>query len=440
MKLKKRKSSPIFHGWWTVWVTGIISGFGHGFYGLGISVFFKDISAELGINRALTSLAAGVGKLEGGVTSPLVGWLSDRFGPKYVIFSGICIAGTGMILMYFVSSLWDYTIVWGLFIGVGLNIGLTIAVDKALNDWFIIKRGLAQGTKFGLIGVGSVIVLPIVTMLVAKVGWRMTCLLWGSIMLICSPVAFMVVKQKRPEYYGLLPDGETARPNGSKAVPSKDAASRSGAEATAPEFYTDDEAEFTFKQAVKTRAYWFIAIAMGIQMFIMGGINIHLVPFLTDIGISRAEAGAMMGFMVFFTIPSRFFGGVLSDRVGKNNQNLLLAGVFLMQAVSILVLLASQSKAAIYIFLGLYGFASGATTPLFILTLGSYFGRKAFGTIFGSSMAIRAPISLVAPIFAGWIFDTTGSYTKAFMAFFSSAVTASLFIWWMKPVDNKADI
>ena len=54
----------------------------------------------------------------------------------------------------------------------GLNIGLTVAVDKALNDWFIFKRGLAQGTKFGLIGVGSAIVLPIVTLLVTKTGGR----------------------------------------------------------------------------------------------------------------------------------------------------------------------------------------------------------------------------------------------------------------------------
>jgi MFS family permease len=82
----KNKKNKIYFGWWTVMVTGIISGLGHGFYGYGISVFFKDIAHELGISRAVTSVAAGVGRLEGGVTSPVTGWPADRYGPKWVIF------------------------------------------------------------------------------------------------------------------------------------------------------------------------------------------------------------------------------------------------------------------------------------------------------------------------------------------------------------------
>ena len=67
----------IFFGGWTVFFTGILSCLEHGFRGSGISVFFKDIGAELGISRAITSLAAGIGRLEGGVTSPLTGWLCN---------------------------------------------------------------------------------------------------------------------------------------------------------------------------------------------------------------------------------------------------------------------------------------------------------------------------------------------------------------------------
>ena len=122
-------------------------------------------------------MAAGIGRLEGGVTSPFTGWLADRVGPKWIIFTGVCIAATGMILMNFISSVVTYMVVWGLIIGVGLNIGLTVAVDKALNDWFIARRGLAQGTKFALISIGSMIVLPIVTLLVTQFDWRSTCLI-----------------------------------------------------------------------------------------------------------------------------------------------------------------------------------------------------------------------------------------------------------------------
>lgn len=62
--------TPIYFGWWTVIVTGLVSGIGHGFYMYGLSIFFKDIAAELSLSRALTSLASGLGKLEGGLVSP----------------------------------------------------------------------------------------------------------------------------------------------------------------------------------------------------------------------------------------------------------------------------------------------------------------------------------------------------------------------------------
>jgi len=431
LKTETKKSPAIFFGWWTVLVTGVISGFGHGFYGYGISVFFKDLAAELGLNRAVTSLAAGIGRLEGGVTSPLVGWLSDKYGPKWVIFTGICLSGIGMILMNFVNSLWEYIVVWGIFIGVGLNIGLTVAVDKALNDWFILKRGLAQGTKFALIGVGSIIVLPVVTLLVTSFGWRFTCLIWGCLMLACSPLALIFVKQKRPEFYGLLPDGNK------KAIVN--------AEESDPESQNslvvlkeNEEIEFSFKQAFKTRAYWLLAVAFGMQMLILGGINIHLIPFLTDIGFDRARAGGLMTMMVFFTIPSRFFGGVLTDMVDKRNQNYLLAGVFLIQTLGLSIFLLFKSTLSVYIFLVLYGFSSGASTPLFILILGSYFGRKAFGSIFGSSMAVRAPISLFAPVFSGWIFDRTGSYVIAFTFFTICGVLAVLLMCLVRPAEKTS--
>lgn len=66
----------VFFGWWSVLFIGVISGLGYGFNIYGFSVLFKPIAAELGLNRAFTSLAAGIGRLEGGITSPLAGWLS----------------------------------------------------------------------------------------------------------------------------------------------------------------------------------------------------------------------------------------------------------------------------------------------------------------------------------------------------------------------------
>lgn len=416
----------IYFGWWTVLATGILSGAGHGFFAYGLSVFFKDLAAELGLSRAMTSVASGLGQLEGGLTSPITGWLADRYGPKYLVFLGVCLAGCGLILMHFIGSAIQYFLVWGLVVGVGLNLGLTVAVDKSLNDWFILRRGLAQGTKFALIGVAGVIVLPIVTVLVTRLGWRTTCLIWGFFLLCLSPLALIFVKQRRPEHYGLQPDGLKAAPPPANPTSPAD-------KADPPAASESLEIEFTFKQAIRTRTYWMMAVAFTCQMLILGGINIHIIPFLTDIGIERTQASAMMGMMVFFTIPARFFSGLGADLVGKHRLNYLLAAGYLAQAVGLTTFLLSRSTASVYVWLALYGISAGAGTPLFILILARYFGRKAFGSIFGGSMALRAPVALFAPVFSGWVFDTTGSYVRAFTVFALLALIAASIMFFVRP-------
>jgi cyanate permease len=312
-------------------------------------------------------------------------------------------------------------VAWGVLAGVGLNIGLTIAVDKTLTDWFIRKRGLAQGIKFGLIGVGGVVAIPIVTWLVTSQGWRTTCLLWGIIMLAGTPLIWLFVKQQRPEYYGLLPDG--AR------VESGLEASINGMIDRGIEYASSlQETEFTLREALRTRTYWFLAIAFSVQTMIIGGFNIHTIPFLTDMEIDPAVASGMMAMMVFFTIPGRFLGGVIADRIGKSRLQFLLAGAFFLQAVGIGTFILNQSMPALYVLLIFYGFSSGACTPIYLVILGRYFGRKAFGSILGSAFLFRAPISLVAPIYTGWVYDTRGSYIMAFSLFAALAAAATLLL------------
>ena len=111
--IKRKSPGKIFFGWWTVAVTGILTGLGMGLYTYGVSALFKPIASELNFSRATTAVATGIGRLEGGIEGPISGWLVDRFGPRYVIFVGICIAAAGLIAMNFITSLWAYYLVWG---------------------------------------------------------------------------------------------------------------------------------------------------------------------------------------------------------------------------------------------------------------------------------------------------------------------------------------
>jgi cyanate permease len=424
--IKKNRFSKIYFGWWTIIVTGIVSGLSLGFNNYGLSVMFKSISTDLKLSRTSTSWASAIGRLQAGMQAPVTGWLSDRFGSRWVIITGLFIVCSGLILMNYINSTWSFYVVWGTTVGIGSSMANALAVDKALTNWFIEKRGLAIGIRFVLIGVCGAIVLPVVTWLVGLEGWRTTCMIWAGVVFTGIPLSWYFVKQKRPEYYGLLPDGAKVESGSEKDINSM---INQGIEYAAG----FNEIEYTIRQAIKTRAFWLITIAWMCALPILGGFNLHCIPFLTDMGIDENVAGTMMAMMVFFTVPARFLGGFLSDRVKKEHQTYLVACAFFIQAMGISTFLFHQNVATMYVMLIMYGFGSGAPVPIRLSMGGRYFGRKSFASIQGTIGMLGAPISFMAPIFAGWIWDNHGSYVPAFQTYAVLATIASFLMLFVRP-------
>jgi hypothetical protein len=153
-----------------------------------------------------------------------------------------------------------------------------------------------------------------------------------------------------------------------------------------------------------TRAYWILAAVYAFQMVIAGGLTVHCIPFLTDMGINAALAGSMMGTMIFSTIPTRFLSGYLADRVKR--QEFLLAGAFALDAIGFAAFILWPTIPTAYLFLILYGLGTGAPTTLILVMQGRYFGRKAFGSIMGMANLFRMPGAILAPVYQGG-FDRT---------------------------------
>jgi len=426
LEITKRIAKPrIFFGWWTAVATGLLSGFGAGYRSQGFSVFLKPLSAELDLSRAATSAVSAVGTLEGGLAYPLAGWLSDKFGPRAVIFFGTCMFITGLGLMYFVNSLWLFVLTWGVLSGLGSTLSYSVAADKAVTNWFVKKRGLALGVRFMLWGVGSAIVLPIIGWLVATQGWRTTNLIWACVTLPTLAVIWFLIKPHRAEYYGLMPDGagiKVEAPTDSQLV-------NKGAEYAAE----IGEVEYTVRQAWKTRAFWFLLVSWTISQIVIGALSIHIIPFLTDTGIDTPVASGMMSLSVICTIPARFIGGAVADRIRKDRLQYLLAATFALLTVGITVLILNRSIGMLFCFLILYGLGSGAGTPLRLVIGSRYFGRKSFGSILGSMLMIQSLLGFVSPIYAGWIFDTTGSYNLVFISFSVLTAISTFIMLFVRP-------
>jgi sugar phosphate permease len=294
--------------------------------------------------------------------------------------------------------------------GLGNSLALTLPPDKALIDWFVTKRGRAFSIRFILISIVSAVCLPIITWMISTQGWRTSCLIWAGVMGITVPFVWVTIKQKRPEYYGLLPDGaKTQEDTKTEQFTLANNASSNGV--------GFEEREHTLGQAMKTPAYWLLIVADASGMMVHAGFSLHCIPFITDLGIDPTVAGSLMAMMIVFTIPSSLLSGLIADLTRKEHLRFLLAGAYVFQALGIASFLVYPHTLMLYPLLILLGFGNGAVRPLFIIIRGRYFGRKAYGAIEGTSMTFETPFIILSPIYAGWVYDTTGSYMRAFTLF-----------------------
>ncbi len=348
-----------------------------------------------------------IGRLQGGFEAALTGWITDKYGPRWIVIFGVFLMGLGLILMNFIDSLWSFYIVWGITVGTGVNIALSLPMDKAISNWFVKKRGLALGIRWVLLGLAQVLVLPMVAWLTSTQGWRTTCVIGGLVMWIIGlPLAWFFIKRHRPEYYGLLPDGAKDEEG---IVDTRRMIDR-GVEYAAEV----QEIEFTLRQAMKTSTYWLLMLANTADSMVIPVILVHSIPFLTDMGIEPVKAAVMIATIGIIGIPARFLGGLLADRIKKEQIRFLIGGAYLLQAIGITVFLLNQTIPSVYVFYVCHTIAFGVSFTLNAMIRARYFGRKAFGSIAGVSRVIMTPVGVAAPIYTGWVYDTTGSYITAF--------------------------
>jgi sugar phosphate permease len=377
-------------------------------------------------NRASTSIAASIGRFEGGFEALFAGWITDRFGPKWIVFCGILVASISLFCMYFINSYWSFLIVWGALFGTGINIALAVPLDTAITNWFVKKRGVALSIKWMFSGISGVIILPLIAWLITIVGWRSTCIIGGLVFgVVGLPLVLFFLKSRRPEFYGLLPDGAKLE----EKTADQGLLINRGIEYAAEV----QEMEFTLKQALRTPAFWLLILVQAVYGLVAPAISVHCIPFLTDQGISPMTAASMMALMIGASIPARYVGGFIADRIEIGQMRKFLALAYWMQTLGMGLYMLHQTKFMIFVWFILYGFGMGVGITLNTSVRARYFGRKAFGTIQGTASLLLTPVGVAAPIYAGWVFDTTGSYISAFWLFTVLLAVSSAILPFVRP-------
>ncbi len=429
--MSKVRSSKVFPGWWIA-LTGCLTGFWvAGYYTYCFSALLKPIADELGFSRAMTTIPSGIGRAEGGIEGPVAGYLTDRFGPKRVILFGLFVGGLGLILMNYVHALWTYIVCWGVLFATGYNIANGVPMATAIGNWFVKKRGTVLGVKSASTALAGLLVLIPVAWLIATQGWRMTCVIAGLVIwVVLMPLVALFVKDRRPEYYGLLPDGATVKAEDTTEMIDRGV-----------EYATElGEVEFTLRQAIRTRPFWLLIAAHGFAGTAFVSVFTHAVPLLTDMGIEPVRAASLTGVSIFCAIPARLGGGFIADRLRKEHMRFGLAAGYVLQAIMFPVFLLNPTVPMAVVWLIVLAFGTGVAECIFTPLVGRYFGRKAFGSIQGTKVMFMAPLYFLAPIGIGWAYDTTGSYMDAFAVVTGLVALAGIVMSFAKPPKPPARI
>jgi MFS family permease len=366
------------------------------------------------VSRTVLSGAFSLRQVESGFLSPLVGYLVDRLGPRKVIFSGVLIAGTGMILISFSTNIGLFYLAFLLAsIGIGAashNVSWAIMVAR----WFKRKRGRATGLAMMGGALGGPAVL-LISFLQGSLGWR-TSVFWLGLGIFVVGIPLSLVARSSPEDYGYQPDGDTVNksrsdPNGNKVV---------------DENGSGRNHEYTVKEALRSRPFWGLVVILGAQQFAMSGLHVHQIAYFQGIGFTAIEAASILAIAFSVSAIGRLSVGILIDRYDWRG---VLASIFVGHIIATLILTNVTTYWHALVFAVTLGLFHGMAVPSRPFIAGSIFGTKTFGTIWGVVDGAIIIVGLAGPIFLGWTFDTYGTYKPAFFVIMAVLTIATPLIY-----------
>ncbi len=396
-----------FQGWQIASLAAVLNGYGAGVNFYGFAVFFNPMREEFGWSRGETAGVFSMSRFEGAPLGPFIGWLINRVGSRRVMVVGLAICGLGFMSMYFIQSLLMFYLIYGILIATGFSMGFFQALQAIVANWFIRKRARALSFLALGAGIGGAILAPALGAFMGVAGWRWSAVAIGALMWVPG-IPLALVLQDRPEDVGQVPDGLPAEAQNPTAdAPADDRPTQSERN----QAIDAEDVEFTLGEALRTSTFWILVLAMSFRSFILSSIVVHQIAHLEDIGIARHTAEFVYGFMIAMSIPGRALFGWLGDRFSKQH---LLAASSALQGAGIFILANATSLAFVWPFLFLYGLGYGGAIPLTQAIRADLFGRKAFAIVSGFIMPFTTIGSVIGPVFAGFLYDTTDSYRIAF--------------------------
>ena len=368
-----------------------------GFFFYSYGVFFKAIAAEFGDSRLGVALGLTVTNAVGALAAPLVGRALDRYPLRRVMGLGAASMAMGFLLLSLVQTQIQFYLVLGLFIGFGASSMGSLATSKLVTNWFERRRGTALGIAATGVSLSGVVMPYISASIIESYGWRNGFALYGLFTFVVVVPLVLRLVVSHPRDMGLLPDGAI------RSLPD----TGDGAPSSRP--------RISMRVVSRDRNFWVIVLTFSLLFCSMSTTLTHMVPRLTDMGHALPLASLVMSLCAGLGVTGKLSFGWLGDRLPMRRIMLM---VILIQFTGQLIMFESRELAWFALGAALFGYGVGGVVPLQGAIVGKTFGSERFGAVLGLMRPAMFPIQILGVPFAGWVYDTTGSYAVAFQALF----------------------
>jgi MFS family permease len=329
------------------------------------------------------------------------GPLADRYGSRRVAVAGMLLTGLGLAAASAARNLIEVYAAYGLGVGLGVGFAYVPAVG-AVQRWFVRRRGFASGLAVSGIGVGTLVMPPLATLLIEMLGWRGAYLALGVLAAVIGG-GMALLLENDPHTRGLTPDGDPMPPGAALA----------SAEGT------------PVGEAIRSPHFMALYAACLICSFGLFVPFVHLVPYAGDHGVPAASAVLLLGIIGIGSTAGRFLLGGFADRIGRQSALLLL---FIGMAIALALWLVSTSFWPLAGFAFVYGMIYGAWVAVLPAVVMDYFGGRHVSGIIGVLYTSVAFGTLIGPSAAGFAFDLTHDYTLPILAGVIANVVAAIIV------------
>ncbi len=413
-----------------------------------LSVFAVPMTREFGWSYGLFSGVVSLGGLCAIGVSPFVGRLIDRYGSGVILAITSAVVGSCAFGLSLVGQAWAF---YALYVPGRMAFAspLELGTTTAINNWFIRRRPLALFLLTVSQSTGLAAMPLVADFLIGGWGWRNAWAWLGIFTLVVGILPALLLVSRRPEDMGLTADprrGEArAAPGREKegaAVQAGDAdsgnlaASESGARPSLQRSGPLQENSYTVSRALRTRAFYVMAVFSGAGFMVQAGVSLHQVSHFINQGLDPSLAALTAGAFAFCQMLGGFVWASLASR--RAPIRILLAGSAFCVSGGALWVQTSSTLAWGLPAASVLGAGVGGLHLLLRLAWAEYYGREHLGSITGITLPVQVGGQALGPVIAGFLYDFTGSYLWPFRIFSTAVFIAGILVLTATPPRERS--